>query len=309
MVEPPGARTVAARLFFISGALLLAALTAPRWLPVEHTTLIALAAARWLVGIAAAVVLLLSLLSRDRISIAVCAVVAAGHLAIAAPSFIGSGRQAGDDSITVMAINVEYGWGDLHQLRRDADELDVDILVITEAVDLDAGLVSSGLADRFPHRQGRDTGGGVGTMVLSRWPSELVDDGRSTLFDQPLVRVATPDGPLLVRGVHSASPPFAQWRSELEAMAATPAGETPMVLAGDFNASGDHQVFRKITARFPDAHDQVGAGWVRTWNAKSWPFVHIDHVLLHGLRALDAGVVDVPGSDHRAVWAKVEREP
>ncbi len=297
----------AARTFFAACALLIVALTIPRWLPVQHTDLIAVAAARWLVGISSVVLLLVSLVTRDRICIAVCAIVVAGHAAIAAPFFIGSTRPATDRSMTVMAVNVEYGQGDLTRLSQAADRLDVDVLVVTEADDLTARLTSSGLADRFPYRHGRDTGGGVGTMVLSRWPSTLLDAGRTTRFDEPLVEVATPHGPLLVKGVHSASPVRPQWRDELANLAATPAGRTPMVLAGDFNASQDHDVFRRITARFPDAHEQVGAGWVRTWNAERRPFVQIDHVLLHRLEAEDAGVVDIPGSDHRAVWARVSR--
>lgn len=293
------------RWLFVAAALVLITLTLPRWFSFNDTTLIALVAARWLIGIAAAGLALCALLTRDLVAILACASVAAVHAVIAAPSFLGSTTPASADSITVLSSNLEYGKADLDELARASDRLNVDVLVITEAAYLGDRLETSGLTERFPYRQGRSDDDARGTIVLSRWPSTLLAAGRDTVFDQPLVQIQTPHGPLQVKGVHSASPGHPTWRSELEEQAQTPAGSIPLLLAGDFNASADHAPFRAITARFSDAHAQVGAGWVRTWNMKGLPFVQIDHVLLHKLRAQDAGVVDLDGTDHRAVWARV----
>jgi endonuclease/exonuclease/phosphatase (EEP) superfamily protein YafD len=57
-----------------------------------------------------------------------------------------------------------------------------------------------------------------------------------------------------------------------------------------------------------DAHRATGGGWVRTWpQGRRIPrFVQLDHILVRGFSAVEAGVAPVRGTDHAAVWATVQ---
>lgn len=112
--------------------------------------------------------------------------------------------------------------------------------------------------------------------------------------------------------VHPAPPlvtTSSTWRADLKALEAWVAANDDdcLVLAGDFNASQAHPAFRALAATLTHAHRETGAGWVRTWpmGSRLPPFVQLDHVLARGFGVEEAGVADVPGSDHRAVWARL----
>jgi endonuclease/exonuclease/phosphatase family metal-dependent hydrolase len=75
-------------------------------------------------------------------------------------------------------------------------------------------------------------------------------------------------------------------------------------MAGDFNATLDHSLFRALTDGCDDAGARRGAGLTPTWPtwAPFWLGVQIDHVLsTRGIRAQTYSVHQLPGSDHRAV--------
>ena len=100
-----------------------------------------------------------------------------------------------------------------------------------------------------------------------------------------------------------------EWRDDLRALPpATPRGDV-RILAGDFNATLDHAELRRVLDRgYADAADTVGHGLRATWpsDRRFPPPVTIDHVLADercGVRDLE--VIDVPGSDHRAVLAEL----
>ena len=83
------------------------------------------------------------------------------------------------------------------------------------------------------------------------------------------------------------------------------------ILAGDFNASLDHAAMRRLLDRgYKDAAAQVGAGLIPTWpaNKRIPPIITIDHVLVdHRVGVKAVSVHDVPGTDHRAVFAELSR--
>jgi endonuclease/exonuclease/phosphatase (EEP) superfamily protein YafD len=99
------------------------------------------------------------------------------------------------------------------------------------------------------------------------------------------------------------------WESDLALLARWCAGPAPAILAGDFNATLDHSAFRTGTAGCVDAAGQRGAGLVPTWADRPLmrPFgPQIDHVLAtDGITAETFAVRDIPGSDHRAVLARL----
>lgn len=307
-------RTVAAVLLWF--ALVPAAVaTALRWVDLAALVPAALQSLRWVVGAAVLVLLLLAALNRQRLATAVAAVLAAVHVAVAVPAFLPGERAAPSaDDLVVMAANLELGQGDLARVAEAVDALDVDVLVLVELTPAAAdGLDAAGL-DVLPERVLLAGPGAEGSAVLSRYP--LVEEPVGTSrFAQPAATVRTPDGDVLVRAAHP-TPPVrfpALWHDEVEDLTtwsreAVDAG-TPVVLAGDLNAGTDHPVFRRLAAVLDDAH--AGRGWVRTWPVE-YPFpafVQLDHVLAHGLPVVDAGTVVVPGSDHRAVWARFAPPP
>jgi endonuclease/exonuclease/phosphatase family metal-dependent hydrolase len=80
------------------------------------------------------------------------------------------------------------------------------------------------------------------------------------------------------------------------------------VLAGDFNATLDHALFRSVLRLgYADAALQAGNALAPTWGpAGRLALITIDHVLVDRRCAVLASSVHaVPGSDHRAVFAEV----
>lgn len=259
---------------------------------------------------------------------AAASILALVQIGLVAPSWVPGARAVDSppaDGFVVMASNLHFGRGDIDSAIDAADELDVDVLVFLEAT---ASALRSardtGIDERLPHAitHPRQDAGGV--LIFSRYPlgTPAAPPAPRLLFDSPAVRVASPQGDVVVLAAHPAPPwpgytPL--WYAELSALAAWAASvpsETPLVMAGDFNATRAHPVFRRFgDAGLRDAHDEAGAGPVTTWPRIFYPlpmstpgWFHIDHVLARGLDVADAGVVRVPGSDHDAVWAELTPE-
>ncbi|RJQ79261.1 endonuclease/exonuclease/phosphatase family protein [Pseudonocardiaceae bacterium YIM PH 21723] len=101
-----------------------------------------------------------------------------------------------------------------------------------------------------------------------------------------------------------AFPPLSRtgrWRHDLAELSHWCAKTTPTIIAGDFNATLDHGPFRAAMRGCRDAASDTGTGLVPTWPAEL-PAVQIDHVLsAGGPVARRVEVLDLPGSDHRAL--------
>jgi endonuclease/exonuclease/phosphatase (EEP) superfamily protein YafD len=117
----------------------------------------------------------------------------------------------------------------------------------------------------------------------------------------------------VVAAVHP-RPPYpaasqAAWRADL--LALRPLCATTDVVAGDLNATIDHSPLRAVLgAGCRDAGAETGQGLRATWRGGplGWLRPTIDHVLAgRGGRATESGVLAIPGSDHRAVWARIVR--
>lgn len=222
-------------------------------------------------------------------------------------------------SVTVMAANLELGQGDADDVLTAVRAHDVAVLVLVEVTPAAVSRLSArGLDTLLPASQGEAVVGAEGTLVRSRWPLTLLDagvpvSGNGPRFGEPVVRVERPNdlgGAFEVRGVHSPPPvPFpGEWQAGLRRLGAWQRSQpstSPLVMAGDFNASAGHPAYRLMSDGLVDAHHQLGEGWVRTWpmDRRYPPFVQLDHVLARGFRVQGAGVVPVRVSDHAAVWA------
>jgi endonuclease/exonuclease/phosphatase (EEP) superfamily protein YafD len=210
--------------------------------------------------------------------------------------------------LRVLTSNVEFGQGTgplIAAVRREKP----DVLFVEECdYECDARLKKD-LAQDYPHRRAVEGGGSEGSVILSRFPLRPTDGVPGTMGMPGAI--ADVDGhPVRLQLAHPMPPLPGQldlWRTELDALrdAATADPGTPLVLAGDFNASQDHAAFRRIldtglsdSARLDDA-DRTA-----TWPARTAPTfgTQIDHVLVSKDFAADrTRFLDLADTDHRAV--------
>lgn len=221
-------------------------------------------------------------------------------------------------ALTLMSANLEFGQADADQVVAAVRAHDVAVLVLLEVTpDAVRRLSAAGLDDLLPATAGAAEPGAEGSLVRSRWPLvALADDrgpaGTPSAFRQPLVRVQRPGAPFVLQAVHPL-PPTAwetQWRTSLGALAelrTTESTDEPLVLAGDFNATQDHPLFRRVAHGLSDVALDAGQGWAPTWpqDAVAPPFARIDHVLVRGFSTVAAGTVHLDHTDHAAVWGTV----
>jgi endonuclease/exonuclease/phosphatase (EEP) superfamily protein YafD len=139
-----------------------------------------------------------------------------------------------------------------------------------------------------------------------------VTPNRETEFPSLIVDLGDVDGrPVRVVATHPQSPKPGDtkaWNRDVAALARWCTGDRPTVVAGDLNSTLDHAEFRAAITGCTDVASAVGEGLTGTWpSALPALFgVQIDHVLTSGgPRPRAAEVVDVTGSDHRGVLARV----
>ena len=222
--------------------------------------------------------------------------------------------------LTVMAANLQYGLGDAATVVGAVRDLDADVVVLIEATaGGQAALRRAGLDRLLPHVVGRTREDAGGMLIRSRHP--FGDGGPPQVpalaFDTLAARVQAPGGDVLVLGAHPVPPwPLStvRWHAEVAMLvgwSAQAPRDVPLVVAGDLNGTGDHPVIRRFArAGMADAHEVAGAGRPLTWSRDGGlipPLLHLDHVLARDLHPVAAGAVDVPGSDHAAVWARLRR--
>jgi endonuclease/exonuclease/phosphatase (EEP) superfamily protein YafD len=184
--------------------------------------------------------------------------------------------------------------------------LDVDVLVLSEMTpELTQVFTAAGLTDQYRHRIDRSRSLADGLVVWSRHPLEELAVTQLS-HERIRARVAHPDGPFIIDGLHTQSPihHVRTWTSDLDVLAGERAPDEPAVIVGDFNAAWTHRPFRRIVARgWRDAHRALGLGTSNSWRADKRPlppFVRIDHALVNdGLEVVAIDDVDLPGSDHR----------
>ncbi|MDW3216612.1 MAG: endonuclease/exonuclease/phosphatase family protein [Ilumatobacteraceae bacterium] len=245
----------------------------------------------------------------------VASLVGFGYLVLTAPvAFPAQGPEVSSDAatFTVLASNVLYS---NDRIDRAGDVLlgDADIVGLAEITPEQLAILRAHpLAERYAYRLERAGRGARGLMIWSRFPIVEADTGAD--LDRSLAAdVATPDGPVRVVLVHPPPPVFNRpvWQQELDAVpVAVGRSEFPTIVMGDFNANVFHPPFREALdeAGLIDAVPAAGHPLAMTWPTDIWlpPFVALDHILLDGRLAVDhAGVIAVPGADHRAVWATV----
>jgi endonuclease/exonuclease/phosphatase family metal-dependent hydrolase len=195
-----------------------------------------------------------------------------------------------------------------------------DVLFVQELTDeAAAGLQRAGLRDLLPHQVAQPVPRGTRTSIYARYPlrggplATPMSAARCTAWlDLPCgqsvqlacIHVAPPRPP-------GSADAAARWRGQLSALPALPApGDSPRILAGDFNATLDHAQFRRLLRRgWVDAASQAGNGLSLTWGplpGRRPALLAIDHVLIDRRCAvLTTSAHRLTGTDHRALYAEL----
>jgi len=219
--------------------------------------------------------------------------------------------------LTLLSFNVYDGHADITALAREILRDRPDLVVLPEA------------GERYRERIMTKVGGlGYRSWTTARPGDEDVDgivvlaaSRLGALISTPLPVGAKFEwmqltggtlGDVSVIAVHTAAPIPGwthEWAADMTHLRqwCTP-GHGRHILVGDFNATLDHHLFQSSIAGCTDAAASQGKGLTATWPSyfPRWFGVQIDHVLgTSGLLPRDVQVLDLPGSDHRALRARM----
>ena len=224
--------------------------------------------------------------------------------------------------LRVLTLNVKGGRADPAAVLRSLRQHEVDILTVQEmTTDWLYAIQQAGVTEVLPFGHADPRPGSAGSGLWTRWPLTPLAPLPGTKNAAPRARVEPATGqPVTVTVVHPAAPVNRQeprWQQDLETIRSALAETTgPHLLAGDFNASRDHQLFRDILrAGFVDCAD---AAQQRHWPGFTWPadrryppLMRLDHVLgsQAGCVVHQARTMRIPGTDHRGVLAVLEFSP
>jgi endonuclease/exonuclease/phosphatase (EEP) superfamily protein YafD len=221
-------------------------------------------------------------------------------------------------ALKVMTLNLRFGYADPDAVSALVSAEGAQALVLTEVSEPLAARLAEKLAQTLPYQAGQPSRGNTaeGTMVFARHPLSVVDAAETT-YHSVAVEVADPAGRYVVVGVHPISPlhATASWMSDGAAIAAlaTRQMSSPLIIAGDFNATLEHLPLRRIMATgLADAVRQSESGWVPTYPSDVAflpPLIGIDHILANrSFHANNAHSVPISGSDHLGLVAELVRK-
>lgn len=262
------------------------------------------------VAAVAGLALLVALRRRHRpraLAVAVSTLLA-GSVAVLGPWLPADAGAVAGPGVVVAGANVDGRARPLDAIRG----VDADVWVIGElSAEVDDGLDAAA----YPHRDG----GGVvpHVRVYSRYPLLRTADAGPDLPGQRY-EVAGPDGPFVLYALHVPRPwlfggtttgyqvTVAEHQRVVERVAAQVAAETlPTVVVGDLNSTDRGRDLRALTAVTVDAM-RDGAGGPTSVGKWRLLLARIDHVLVTpGWCGDDARRVEMPGSSHRIVTARV----
>ena len=246
--------------------------------------------------------------------LAVCMV--AGALVV--PRVVASPPPPGPGpTMTVLSFNVDRGEADVAALATTIRSTRPDVVVLPEAAERYRALLARAIPD-LGYRSAVGAGPAAADVhgitvftVAAMGPlsSRVIDQGG---FDPWLELSGGRLGATRLVAVHVSAPvpdKIESWPGELAQLQTWCApGSGPAVIVGDLNATFDHREFRAGTAGCRDAGAVTGQGLTATWDAvwPRWFGVQIDHVLTGGGPApVGLQILDLPGSDHRALLARI----
>jgi endonuclease/exonuclease/phosphatase (EEP) superfamily protein YafD len=243
----------------------------------------------------------------------------------------------GQDSMTVrvLTLNSRGGSADPAALVAVLRQHQVDVLALQELTwDLVHGLDEAGLASVLPHSHLDPRPRSPGVGLWARWPLAALPPVPGMVAAAPRARAEPVRGrPVVLTAVHPLTPMRQNahpWQRDLTRLLPLAETEGPQVVAGDFNATRDHQAFRDLLAAgFADCADIAqhrtwpGFTWPTSWDLDSdrrkrekrripdrrtLPVMRLDHVLVTpaSTAVRTARPIRVPGTDHHAVLAIID---
>jgi endonuclease/exonuclease/phosphatase (EEP) superfamily protein YafD len=274
----------------------------------------------WRPHLAASALAGAALLSARRRNRPLAAVLAAAGLAAGVPvarrAVRGPGGVPGTGDVTVLTANVWHGQADTGALAALVADERPHFVVLPEAgadfrdklMPLLAGLgYRAWVASGGGPRDGDD----VVLLVGDRAGDVQVRQARG----MRVPHLEATGGILGARTLYAVHPtaPMSQrstawWHDEMALIGSWCAGPVAPLVAGDFNATFDHPALHTALGRCRSAADGSGSALTGTFPAgvPRWLGIQIDHVLVPAEAVTTRfDVLDLAGSDHRAVLARV----
>lgn len=265
------------------------------------------------VTLLSAVPLLVALMLRRWRATTVALLTTLTLLSLFVPRAFGGPNPGRGPTLRVMSTNMKLGGADPAEIVALVRDHDIDLLAVEEFTpDAQSRLAAAGLDALLPFSAKTAMTGPIGSAIYSRFP--LTGTGVVRLsggFRQEHATVSVPGAlPLLFTAVHTRAPndpaENAFWaRSIAEEPAATPTGPVRL-LAGDFNATLDHERLRALLGTgYVDIASQLGDGLATTWpyDGEHIPPITLDHVFADPrIRAVSFDATVVRGTDHKAVF-------
>ncbi|VEI13417.1 endonuclease/exonuclease/phosphatase family protein [Trueperella bialowiezensis] len=243
---------------------------------------------------------------------------------LASPDQLGPDRGVtsagiGNGDITVLTYNTLGGSVDVDALVDAIDSNGVDVVVLPETATARGTELANILAERGLAFQHFNTGTDQyqpefkSTLVLV---SEAMGEYRQTtsadgLATSVAVAPAAGNGPVIV-GVHPRAPMMEsidQWRADVSAIYSLCDERDPLIVAGDFNSTVDHQMV--VGSQCHDAAIEAGSGGLGTWPTRLPQLLGtpIDRIVHNGAyRGVDAMHIELGSSDHRGLIVRLSPE-
>lgn len=222
-----------------------------------------------------------------------------------------------DGAARIATANVYIGNPDPVSLINEILAEDPDIIMLQEmSPRIWALLKTLPQLEEFTFRNVNARDNPDGTVLLSRLPAR--ETGNVPLGSNAATSAEINIDGTWVRviNLHISAPIsdglIARGKTQLrELRTAVDASATPVVIAGDFNATVQHARFQDLMGdNLQDAHQLAGRGFGATWRHHRLdglpPILRIDHILLtEQLDAIHSWTGDTTGSDHEVLFADV----
>lgn len=223
-----------------------------------------------------------------------------------------AGPARDDASLSIASANVFLRNHDVRGLAQWLERERPDVVVVLEVTPAYAAGLQTLTA--YPHRHIIPAAGAFGIAILSRYPLEqvqVVRDAEEIALIRAKIRWR---GQLVgLAALHPMPPQSSHYHSirnrKLQSLAdSNAAGDLPMIIAGDLNATPwsnafaglEQQGWRRATSLLPT--------WPAAW--RGWMGIPIDHVLVNRRWAVASAVVGPNlGSDHLPVLVRLVLQP